>query len=239
MIELERARNQVERRQSATALALANARLRELSARLVDAQERERTHIARELHDGLGQVLTSLVIQLHASRCSESPKQAELCRNKAIDLAQQAIQQVKSMSFDLRPAQLELLGFVPAVKATLERLCSTAGLKSFVRLRSWWPQPVLPAHTVGLRILQEGLTNVLRHAAATLVIVRVRFIGTNHFVMTLGDDGCGYDVQAVLAGGMSEKNIGLYGMLERAELMGGQLRFRSSLGRGSVMRLTL
>ena len=238
MIEREKA-HEAERQSSAAALAQANARLRQLSARLVDAQERECTRIARELHDGLGQVLTGIVMQLHAARRSVSPIQAEKCRDDALDLAQQAIQQVKSMSFQLRPAQLELLGFVAAVKATLDRQRDTTGLRSFVRLRGATPQRVLPTHAVALRILQEALNNVLRHAAASRLVVRLHFHEGERFVMTVGDDGRGYDVRAVLAGGMSEKNIGLHGMLERAELMGGQLRFRSSIGRGSVLRLAL
>ena len=238
VIEQERA-HEAEQLRSAEALAQANARLRQMSARLVDEQERERAHIARELHDGLGQMLTGIVIQLYAAHASESPERAEECHANALDLALKAIQQVKSMSFQLRPAQLELLGFVAAVKATLDRQRDATGLQSFVRLRCWTPQRVLPAHAVALRILQEALNNVRRHAMATRLVVRLRFDGPDHFVMTIGDDGCGYDVRAVLAGGMSEKNVGLHGMLERAELMGGQLRFRSSVGRGSVVRLSL
>jgi signal transduction histidine kinase len=92
---------------------------------------------------------------------------------------------------------------------------------------------------VALRVLQEGLTNVLRHAGATRVVVRLRFCGTEHFVLTLGDDGSGFDARALLAGGMGEHNLGLFGMLERAELMGGHLRFRSSPGRGTVLRLCM
>jgi signal transduction histidine kinase len=238
MIERQRV-HEAEQLRSAEALAQANARLRQMSARLVDAQERERAHIARELHDGLGQMLTGIVIQLYAAHASESPQRAEECHANALDLALQAIQQVKSMSFQLRPAHLELLGFVAAVKATVDRQRDATGLKSFVRLRCWTPQRVLPAHAVALRILQEALNNVLRHAVATRLVVRLRFDGSDHFVMTIGDDGCGYDVHAVLAGGVSEKNVGLHGMLERAELMGGQVRFRSSVGRGSVVRLSL
>ncbi|HWI10874.1 MAG TPA: histidine kinase [Burkholderiaceae bacterium] len=238
MIEHERAHD-AERVRSAEALAQANARLRQLSAHLVDAQERERTHIARELHDGLGQLLTGIVIQLHAALRSESSAQAERCRGDALDLAQEAIRQVKSMSFQLRPAQLELLGFVAAVKATLDRQRDATGLQSFVRLRGQAPQQAVLSNAVALRILQEALNNVLRHAAASRLVVRLRFNGDDHFVMTIGDDGCGFNVRAVLAGGMSENNVGLHGMLERAELMGGRLRFRSSIGRGSVLRLSV
>jgi signal transduction histidine kinase len=228
-----------ERERTARALADANARLRVLSNHLVHAQERERTRIARDLHDGLGQLLTSIVIQLQAARHTADPAQAERCYANALETAQHSIGQVKTMSFQLRPAQLELLGFVAAVKATLDRQRDATGLQAVVRLRGNPPEHVLPSHAVALRILQEGLTNVLRHAGAARAVVRLRFLRDERFVLTLGDDGCGFDLHAVLAGGMSEKNIGLNGMLERAELMGGRLRFRSRPGRGSTLRLTL
>jgi signal transduction histidine kinase len=228
-----------EHERATRALAAASARLRRLSADLVDAQERERTRIARELHDGLGQLLTSIVIQLQAARHTHDPQQAERSRASALQTAQQAIGEVKTLSFQLRPAQLDLLGFVAAVKATLDRQRDATGLQSVVRLRGRPPQRVLPTHAVALRILQEGLTNVLRHAQASRLVVRLRFHADEHLVLTLGDNGCGFDLRAVLDGGMSERNLGLHGMLERAELMGGRLRFRSTPGRGSTLRLAL
>lgn len=228
-----------ERERGAKALAQANARLRQLSAHLVDAQERERTRIARDLHDGLGQQLTGIVLQLQAARHSSDATQAERCRDHALDSAQQAIRQVKTLSFQLRPAQLELLGFIAAVKATVDRQRDATGLQSVVRVRGHPPDRVLPVHAVALRILQEGLTNVLRHAQAKRLVVRLRFGPGDTLVLTLGDDGRGFDVCATLAGGISERNLGLHGMLERAELLGGRLRFRASPGRGSVLRLAL
>jgi signal transduction histidine kinase len=230
---------ELERQRTARALADANARLRLLSSHLVDAQERERTLVARELHDGLGQVLTGVVIHLHAAARSDTPAQTEHCRERALDLAQQAIRQVKSLSFHLRPPQLELLGFVAAVQATLDRLLEASGIHGRLRLRGTDPQCAAPAQAVALRVLQEALTNVLRHAGARSVVVRLRFAGAEHFVLTLGDDGRGFDVGAALEGGLSEENLGLHGMLERAELMGGRLRFRSGPGRGTVVRLSL
>jgi signal transduction histidine kinase len=229
----------LERARSAKALAEANARLRLLSAHLVDAQERERTRIARDLHDGLGQQLTAIVLQLQAARHSNDAALAERCRDHALDSAQQAIRQVKTLSFELRPAQLELLGFVAAVKATIDRQRDATGLQSVIRVRGAPPSRLLPAHAVALRILQEGLTNVLRHAQARRLVVRLRFGPGDRLVLTLGDDGRGFDVAESLAGGISERNLGLHGMLERAELMGGRLRLRASPGRGSVLRLAL
>jgi len=228
-----------ERRRNVAALAEANARLRLLSARLVDAEERERTRIARELHDSLGQVLTGVIIHLHAAARSDAPEQQMRCQARAGELAQQAIRQVKSMSFDLRPAQLELLGFTAAVQATLDRQLEASSVRGVLRLRGNDPQHAAPAQAVGLRVLQEALTNVLRHAKASVVVVRLRFLGADHFVLTVGDDGRGFDVNAALEGGLSERNLGLHGMQERAELMGGRLRFRSRIGRGTCLRLCL
>jgi signal transduction histidine kinase len=230
---------EVERQRAAEALADANTRLRLLSSRLVDAQERERTRIARELHDSLGQGLTGIVIHLHAAARSEEAAQTERCLQRALELAQHAIQQVKSMSFQLRPAQLELLGFVPALQATIDRQLEGSGVGGSLRVRGSDPQRASAGQAVALRVLQEALTNVLRHAGAGEVVVRLRFGRGEHFVLTVGDDGRGFDVAATLGGGISQKNIGLHGMLERAELMGGRLRFRSTPGRGSVARLSL
>jgi signal transduction histidine kinase len=228
-----------ERERSARVLAAANARLRQLSAHLVDAQERERTRIARDLHDGLGQQLTSIVMQLQAAQHSADAAGAERCHANALETAQEAIGQLRTLSFELRPAQLELLGFVAAVKATLDRQRDATGLQSVVRVRGDAPPRLLPTHAVALRILQEGLTNVLRHAAALRCVVKLHFLGDEHFWLTIGDDGRGFDVPAVLGGGLSERNIGLHGMIERAELMGGRLRLRSSPGRGTTLRLWL
>lgn len=224
---------------AAAALHHANVRLRLLSSHLVDAQERERTRIARELHDGLGQILTSIVIQLRAAEHHLEIRQSQHCSSKALEFALQAIGQVKSLSFQLRPAQLELLGFVAAIKATLDRQRDSTSLQCLIRVRGVSPTAVHPSHGVALRILQEALNNVIKHASATRLVVRVNFLTGGNFTLTIADDGCGFDLQAMLEGGISERNIGLYGMIERAELMGGELRFRSTRGRGSVLRLRI
>jgi len=230
---------ELERERTAHALADANSRLRRLSARLVDAQERERTLVARELHDSLGQVLTSVVIHLHAAARSDTPAEAERCMQRATELTQQAIRQVKSMSFNLRPTQLELLGFTAAVRETMERQLEASEVSGSLRLRGTDPQRAAPAQSVALRVLQEAMTNILRHSGAATAVVRLRFAEDDHFVLTIADDGRGFDVAAAFESGLSEANLGLHGMLERAELMGGSIRFRSRPGGGTVIRLKL
>lgn len=229
-----------ERHRAAVALAEANARLRLLSSRLVDAQERERSRIARELHDGLGQGLSEIVRHFQAAAHSDAAEEKDRSLHLGLELAQRAVRQVMSLSFQLRPAQLELLGFIAALQATIDRLLDASGVNGFLHVRGTDPQRSARGHAVALRVLQEALTNVLRHAGARTVVVRLRFIpGGDHFVLTIGDDGRGFDVAATLGGGLTEGNIGLHGMLGRAELMGGRLRFRSKPGRGTVARLSL
>ncbi|MCW7536551.1 histidine kinase [Aquabacterium sp. A7-Y] len=226
-----------ERRRTAEQLRSAYERLRVLSARVVDAQERERALIARDLHDGLGQLLTGIVIHLHAAGRSGDPEKARHCSERAAGMAQEAIQQVKSLSFDLRPAQLELLGFSAAVQATVDRRLENSGATGYVRVRGQEGEGGRPSYAVALRVLQEALTNVVRHAGASSVVVRLRFVDPERLVMTVADDGCGFDVRQTLAGGISERNFGLYGMAERAELGGGRIRWRSRPGRGTVLQL--
>ncbi|HEV7913382.1 MAG TPA: ATP-binding protein, partial [Albitalea sp.] len=158
------------------------------------------------------------------------------CQQRALGLAREAIDQVKTLSFTLRPAQLELLGVAMAVRATLEGQLEATGIRGQLRLRGTPPAEVRTSHPVALRILQESLTNVIRHAQARHVLVRLRFMPGGRLALTVADDGRGFDVEATLQGGVAPRNFGLYGMLERAELLGGQLRFRSRPGRGSVVR---
>jgi len=93
--------------------------------------------------------------------------------------------------------------------------------------------------SVAIRILQEAVTNVVRHASASLVAVRLRFLQDGRIGVLVVDDGVGFDKAALLAGQPSEKNVGLYGMIERTELAGGRLSIRSAPGRGVAVRAVL
>jgi signal transduction histidine kinase len=220
-------------------LAEAVKRLRTLSAHLVEAQERERGAVARELHDGLGQTLSGIVIQLQAGERSRDEVTAHDCNRRALSLATEAIEQVKTLSFMLRPAQLEVLGFAGAARATLDRQLERTGIAGHLMVRGTPHAKPHTGHAVALRILQEALTNVIRHAGASRVVVRLRFVDDQRLVMAVGDDGRGFDVAARLQGGVAPYNLGLYGMLERAELSGGRLRIRSRPGKGTLVRCVL
>ena len=228
-----------EQQRMARELETAYGRVKELSARLVMAQERERSVISRELHDQLGQTLTAIVIHLNAARGTGDTKAAEEHTNTARAMAQAAIQQVRTLSFSLRPAQLDLLGMTAAVQTAVQRLAEPAGLAFSVSVRGAEPKVPGANASVALRVLQEGLTNSLRHARASRVDVRLRYLPRGRIGVMLMDDGIGFDKGRLLDGQPSELNVGLYSMIERAELAGGRLNIRTRPRRGVAIRAVL
>ena len=232
-------RRQVEQERLGLELEAAYRRLKKLSARLVVAQERERTLISRELHDQLGQTLTGMVLHLHAAKGASDPAAALKHTDTAMDMAQGAVSQLKTLSFSLRPAQLDLLGLVAAVQSAVQRIAEPAGLKYTVASRGKEPKQLSETASVAVRLVQEAMANVARHAHATQVWVRLRFLPQGRICMLIVDDGTGFDKHAVLGGQPSERNVGLYGMIERTELAGGRLHIRTRAGRGVALRAVL
>lgn len=236
---LEERRRAQEKERLDAELQAAYARLKELSARFVLAQERERSLISRELHDQLGQTLTAVVIHLHAAERAADRDAARKYEATAAELANGALQQLKTLSFSLRPAQLDLLGLVPAVQSAMQRIAEPAGLHCEVTTRGQEPSKLEENAAVAVRLVQEALTNTVRHAKAERVRVRLRFLPGGRLSVLVLDDGTGFDKAAVLDGRQSERNIGLYGMIERTELAGGRLHIRTREGRGVAIRAVL
>ena len=236
MAERERA---VEKERLDRELEAAYRRLKKLSARLVVAQERERNLISRELHDQLGQTLTGMVIHLHAANRSADAVVARQHTQTAMDMAQGAVQQLKTLSFSLRPAQLDLLGLMAATHSAVHRIADPAGLLYSVSSRGVEPKQLGETASVALRLVQEAITNVVRHAHASQLRVRLRFLPEGRIGVLIVDDGVGFDKVSLLGGQPSEKNVGLYGMIERTELAGGRLSIRTAPGKGVAIRAVL
>jgi PAS domain S-box-containing protein len=216
----------------------AEARLREgaeqlqaLSRRLLEIQENERRHLARELHDEIGQNVTALKLSLDvAARSVGKPAAAALEGARA--LANKLIAQVRNLSLDLRPGMLDDLGLVPALVWHCERF--TARTQVQVHFEHAGLDRRLPPalETAAYRIVQEGLTNVARHAGVWAATVRVWLDG-GVLGVQVEDRGVGFDAEAALA---ARASSGLAGMRERASLLGGQLAVESVPGAGT--RLT-
>jgi PAS domain S-box-containing protein len=203
--------------------------LRRLSGNMMTSQEKERSAIARELHDELGQILTALRIDSVwlKSRLKETDEKAAGRVSTMCDLIDKTIEEVRGLALRLRPGVLDNLGLVDALEwytADFERRTEIACVLEHDDTLHI-PETVA---TAAYRITQEALTNVARHAAATRVVVILQNTG-NILKLTAVDDGCGFNQDEV----SEMEALGLVGMRERAALVGGVLDVQSVVGKGT------
>ncbi|MDP2367139.1 response regulator [Rhodoferax sp.] len=221
-----------ERKRTERQIALVNQRLQALSARLLRVQEEERRTLARELHDEIGQSLTALKITLQSLGLRPETAALQPQIEAAVGIADVALTQARQMSLNLRPPQLDDLGLSAAIRWNLTRQAAVGGLNAHFsahEVPDALPEEIAIA---GYRISQEALTNVLRHAHARDVWVRLRYAaGALH--LEVQDDGAGFDPARAFAGAAS---MGMLSMQERAQLAGGKLEIESTPGRGSLVR---
>lgn len=213
--------------------------LRRLADRLTTAQEDEHRRISRSLHDEAGQALTALSVRLHRLEkrfAEQSDGDNHLCSELAElrQIAQSTQEGLRNMARTLHPSVLEHFGLTEAVRGFLQ----DAGLDSEAELRAdvsdGFPRFSPTAESTTYRIIQEAVTNALRHAKARSI--RVRFSGAGGAaVITIEDDGRGFDTQSSEALG----GIGLVSMRERAEMIGGQLSISSFKGKGTSVMLSI
>ncbi len=207
-----------------------------LLEQVIGAQEEERKRIARELHDETGQTLTSIMLGL---RLVEDAPSLPAVRARTLDLktiAAQALQRVRDLALELRPSLLDDLGLVDALEHYVEGYQARTGLAvEFETIGLAAGSRLPPQVEITLyRVVQEALTNVARHARAHHVSVLLE--RRNHSVVAIvEDDGRGFEVQRVLGTSDLDRRLGLYGMQERAELVGGTLTLESTLGVGSTV----
>jgi PAS domain S-box-containing protein len=229
-----------ERRQRAEAeLRSALDRLHEVSARLIGVQEEERRRLARDLHDDIGQNLTMIKIVLLGMRPWPAGGDRDEVQ-EAADIADRTLQRVRALSVELRPPQLDDLGLLPALRAHLDSTCRQAGLKARFIADEGMPQPPEEIAIACFRIAQEALNNAVRHAGASALALELR-LAKGLLVLSVRDDGRGFDAAAALAGAARGKSLGLLSMQERVALVGGQLELLSEPARraGSELRVTL
>ncbi len=209
-------------------------RLQTLSHRLVEVQEAERRHIARELHDEIGQVLTGLKLMLEMNTRSASDGDgAEL--GQALALVNDLMGRVRELSLDLRPAMLDDLGLLPALLWHFERYTAQTHVRVEFRHSGLEHRFEPKVEIAAYRIVQEALTNVARHAQVNTVTVRL-WADQDALGMQIEDHGIGFNPEVTLA---SRTSGGLSGMQERAVLLGGYLVIESVPGAGACLTAEL
>lgn len=216
------------------AVAIENARRveRDALARAVEAQETERRRLARELHDGTGQALTSILLGLSSVERSATLDEAQAAAAGLRELVVTTLQDVRRLAVELRPKALDDFGLGPALERLGQSVRETSGVD--VQVGAHLSGARLPAdvETAVYRIAQEALANVLRHAAAAHAsIVVTRREGSASIVIE--DDGRGFDISAPVEG------MGLAAMRERVRLLDGTMVVESRRGRGTTIIVEL
>jgi PAS domain S-box-containing protein len=219
-----------ERVQTEERILTANERLQAVSRRLVEVQEAERRHIARELHDEVGQVLTGLNLLLGMSPHAPADT-IETRLGEARALVEELMEKVDELSLDLRPAMLDDLGLLPALLWHFERYATQTGVRVSLEHSGMERRFTTELETALYRVVQEALTNVARHAGVSEVTVRV-WADPHALSVQVEDQGAGFDIQADL---VARGKGGLSGLYERAALLGGRLTVESVLGTGTCL----
>jgi signal transduction histidine kinase len=204
---------------------------------LVRAQEDERARLARELHDGAGQTLTSLLVRL---KLLEKRVTGDGIRRDVTELCQtvsETVKQIREVSTWLRPSALAEFGLEIALRTLVQEMSEGGDLTAECRLELGERRFPFEIESTLYRIAQESLTNVVRHADACRV--QVELVGLPYAIcLRVEDDGIGFDAEAVANKG-ERPRLGLIGMQERAEMLGGSLVVRSALGAGTSVEVRI
>ncbi len=213
----------------------------ELLRRVVVAQEQERQRIARELHDGPGQSLTALGLGLAAAGewLKQEPALAVQQLGELKDLNTASLQELHDIIADLRPAVLDDLGLVAALRSQVQSLERRAQVHTSFTIQGARRRLPPEIETVVFRIAQEALTNIAKHAGARTAEVQITF-GNTELELMVRDDGRGFDPDLALGSGRSQRRAwGLLGMQERVSLVGGRCDIQSQPQAGTAIRVWL
>ena len=213
-------------------LAQSQESLRRLSRRLVEVQEAERRAIARELHDEASQTLTALHVGLGLLQREAGGVEPIASRTQALKQMADGVQEMlHQLAWNLRPPSLDRMGLVPTLRQYVETVGRQHGLEiDFLAVGLDNPRPSPEVEIAAYRIVQEAITNVVRHAGAGRAGVILERHG-DHLQVIVEDDGKGFDPEEAAGRG----RLGLFGMRERAELMGGTLTLESQPGAGATV----
>lgn len=211
-----------------------------LLRRLITAQEDERMRVARELHDELGQSLTGLALRAealerHLPRADDSGKSI---LDQIRSLITDTTEQMYDIIMDLRPSMLDDLGLVSALNAYIDRALESTDLTFSIDDGCFNDRLPPEVETALFRALQEGITNVVRHADASHIEISLA-CNNGLFEGSLVDDGRGFEPKVFQLNGQRSRGLGLLGMHERVNQCGGQMEIDSAPGRGTQIRFSI
>jgi len=211
-----------------------------ISSQILRALEEERKRIARELHDETSQSLTSMLVNIESIErlIAEDVEEASSRLRITKDIARRTLDETRRLMFDLRPSVLDDLGLVPALRWFISQRVMPRGL--LVDFQAADLEQRLPEEleTAMFRILQEAITNTVKHAKAKHLTVQL-FREPGRIVALVKDDGVGFHPVHVAGKDDKDRGLGLFGMHERAALVGGAIQIDSAPGRGTTARVSV
>ena len=214
---------------AAVAVDLSQRIGRDSFRRVVEAQELERARLARELHDETGQALTSILLGLKPLEQAATSDEARAAVADVRELVVSTLQSVRRLAVELRPSALDHFGLEAAVERLAETFREQSGLAVDLETQVGSERLTSEAETTLYRVIQEGLTNIVKHAGATRVSILLQRKDTT-VVAVIEDDGAGFDPSTT-----REDALGLAGMRERVSLAGGRLQVESTPGSGTTL----
>ena len=212
----------------------------QMIVRIIEAQENERQHLARQMHDGPAQSLTNLILQAEiCERLFDMDRErarAELAALK--NAVNNTFQKTRDFIFELRPMMLDDLGLIPTLKRYVEGFADKSGIPTNLSISG--KERRMPPYTevTVFRVVQELLNNARQHAQPTRIQV-ILDIEPKMVRAVVEDDGIGFDVAEAMASARQQKTLGIATMQERVEMLGGQLAVESSVGRGTKVTLEI
>jgi PAS domain S-box-containing protein len=221
-------------KQVAEKLEAANHRLRVLSQQLFNLQEEERRHLARELHDEIGQTLTAAKINLKII-AGEVPANVTGRFNDSVELLDRLLRQVRQLSLDLRPPLLDELGLVPTLRWLVDQQGQRAGLRVVFNADVDGLEIDPAIQTTCFRVAQEAITNIIRHSQARNITVML-WRKAGRLWLSVRDDGAGFDAAGLQRQGAPRSSLGMASMKERMALVSGGLEIRSTPRKGTEIR---
>lgn len=211
-----------------------NQEREELVKRIISVQEEERKRLARELHDETAQMLSALIMRVEATGSQLSPGQDDV-RQELDDirvLANQGLSDIRKLTLSLRPAALDDLGLVSAIRWYAEKYLENRGIKVFIEARGLGSRLPPQLETALFRVVQEAINNIARHSAASTARISL-MAGDSNVTVEVQDNGRGFDTAQLGRPKQLSTGLGLLGMQERMTLLGGSLQINSQPGQGT------
>jgi PAS domain S-box-containing protein len=227
-----------ERKVAEEELKLSHQQLRALSAHLESVREEEKKKIARDLHDETSQLIAGLNAYLETAirtLPADAPESKAVLK-KARALTITILDDLHRLIYDLRPTLLDELGLVAAINSLADNYIKAAGVNIKVEVKGKPLRLIDTVETAIFRAVQEALTNILKHANASNVMIGINFKKHN-LVINVRDDGGGFDADGVMSFGKQQGGLGLIGIKERMLLVNGSLKIKSGRGKGTEIVL--